>query len=35
MPLPTAPPGVRVVTLEIDGRDFSARDNDSIIEVCR
>jgi bidirectional [NiFe] hydrogenase diaphorase subunit len=35
MPLPAAPTSVRVVTLEIDGRDFSARENDSIIEVCR
>jgi len=35
MPLPSAPPGVRVVTLEIDGRDLSARESDSIIEVCR
>jgi bidirectional [NiFe] hydrogenase diaphorase subunit len=35
MALPTAPPGARVVTLEIDGRDLSARDSESIIEVCR
>jgi bidirectional [NiFe] hydrogenase diaphorase subunit len=35
MPLPSAPTGVRVVTLEIDGRELSARDSDSIIEVCR
>ncbi|MDZ7589340.1 MAG: bidirectional hydrogenase complex protein HoxU [Rubrivivax sp.] len=35
MALPTAPPGVHVVTLEIDGRDLSARDDESIIEVCR
>jgi len=35
MPLPSAPPSVRVVTLEIDGRDFSARESDSIIDVCR
>jgi len=35
MALPTTPPGARVVTLEIDGRDLSARDNESIIEVCR
>jgi len=35
MPLPSAPTGVRVVTLEIDGRAVSARDSESIIEVCR
>lgn len=35
MALPTAPPAARVVTLEIDGRDLSARDTESIIEVCR
>ena len=35
MPLPTAPPGVRVVTLEIDGVELSARGDDSILEVCR
>ena len=35
MPLPTAPPGVRVVTLEIDGVELSARADDSILEVCR
>jgi bidirectional [NiFe] hydrogenase diaphorase subunit len=35
MALPTAPSGSRVVTLEIDGRDLSARDSESIIEVCR
>ena len=35
MALPTAPPTVQVVTLEIDGRDLSARNDESIIEVCR
>jgi bidirectional [NiFe] hydrogenase diaphorase subunit len=35
MPLPSAPTGVRVVTLEIDGRALSARDSESVIEVCR
>ena len=35
MALPTAPPGTRVVTLVIDGRDLSAHDSESIIEVCR
>ena len=35
MALPTAPPPVQVVTLEIDGRDLSARSDESIIEVCR
>jgi bidirectional [NiFe] hydrogenase diaphorase subunit len=35
MPLPSAPPSQRVVTLEIDGRDFSARESDSIIDICR
>jgi bidirectional [NiFe] hydrogenase diaphorase subunit len=35
MPLPTATASVRVVTLEIDGRDYTARENESIIEVCR
>jgi bidirectional [NiFe] hydrogenase diaphorase subunit len=31
----TPPPGTRVVTLEIDGRDLSARENETLIEVCR
>jgi bidirectional [NiFe] hydrogenase diaphorase subunit len=35
MVLPTAPPGPHVVTLEIDGHGLSARDDESIIEVCR
>ncbi len=35
MPLPTTPPNVRVVTLNIDGRDLSAREDETIIEVCR
>ena len=35
MPLTTAPPGAHVVTLEIDGHHLSARDDESIIEVCR
>ncbi len=35
MALPTAPPGTHVVTLEIDGHHLSARDDESIIEVCR
>ena len=35
MALPTAPPTAQVVTLEIDGRDLSARNDESIIEVCR
>jgi bidirectional [NiFe] hydrogenase diaphorase subunit len=35
MALPTAPPPAQVVTLEIDGRDLSARSDESIIEVCR
>jgi bidirectional [NiFe] hydrogenase diaphorase subunit len=35
MPLPAKPPNVRVVTLNIDGRDLSAREDETIIEVCR
>jgi bidirectional [NiFe] hydrogenase diaphorase subunit len=35
MPLPVTPPNVRVVTLNIDGRDLSARADETIIEVCR
>ena len=33
--MPTAPPAARVVTLEIDGRDLSARDSESLLVVCR
>jgi bidirectional [NiFe] hydrogenase diaphorase subunit len=38
MPLPApipAQPNVRVVTLKIDGLDLSAREDETIIEVCR
>jgi bidirectional [NiFe] hydrogenase diaphorase subunit len=35
MPLPAKPPNVRVFTLNIDGRDLSAREDETIIEVCR
>jgi len=35
MPLPAPQPNVRVVTLSIDGKDLSAREDESIIEVCR
>jgi bidirectional [NiFe] hydrogenase diaphorase subunit len=35
MPIPVKPPNVRVVTLKIDGRDLSAREDETIIEVCR
>ncbi|UHD18227.1 bidirectional hydrogenase complex protein HoxU [Thiocapsa bogorovii] len=35
MPLPAKQPNVRVVTLNIDGRDLSAREDETIIEVCR
>lgn len=35
MPLPTATPGTRVVTLQVDDHDVTARENESIIEVCR
>jgi bidirectional [NiFe] hydrogenase diaphorase subunit len=35
MPLPAPPPNVRVVTLSIDGKDLSAREDETIIEVCR
>ncbi len=35
MPLPSATPGTRVVTLQVDERDVTARENESIIEVCR
>ncbi|MFB1485527.1 MULTISPECIES: bidirectional hydrogenase complex protein HoxU [unclassified Thiocapsa] len=35
MPPPAKQPNVRVVTLNIDGRDLSARGDETIIEVCR
>ncbi|RKT43505.1 bidirectional hydrogenase complex protein HoxU [Thiocapsa rosea] len=35
MPPPAKQPNVRVVTLTIDGRDLSAREDETIIEVCR
>jgi bidirectional [NiFe] hydrogenase diaphorase subunit len=35
MPLPAPQPNVRVVTLNIDGQDLSAREDETIIEVCR
>lgn len=35
MALPARAPTVRVVTLTIDGRDLSAREDETIIEVCR
>ncbi len=35
MPLPAPQPSVRVVTLKIDGQDLSAREDETIIEVCR
>lgn len=35
MPLPTPASTVRVVTLKIDGQDLSAREDETIIEVCR
>lgn len=35
MPLPTPQSSVRVVTLKIDGLDLSAREDETIIEVCR
>jgi bidirectional [NiFe] hydrogenase diaphorase subunit len=35
MPLPPPLPNVRVVTLRIDGHDLSAREDETIIEVCR
>jgi hypothetical protein len=35
MPLPAPQPSVRVVTLKIDGLDLSAREDETIIEVCR
>ncbi len=35
MPLSTARSNVRVVTLKIDGRDLSAREDETLLEVCR
>ena len=35
MPLPMSQPSTRVVTLKIDDRDLSAREDETIIEVCR
>ncbi|WP_296808010.1 bidirectional hydrogenase complex protein HoxU [Thiocapsa sp.] len=35
MPPPAKQSNVRVVTLNIDGRDLSAREDETIIEVCR
>jgi bidirectional [NiFe] hydrogenase diaphorase subunit len=35
MPPPANPASVRVVTLNIDGKDYSARADETIIEVCR
>lgn len=35
MPPATPQPNVRVVTLRIDGRDVSAREDETILEVCR
>ena len=35
MPRPTPQPNVRVVTLRIDDRDLSAREDETLIEVCR
>ncbi len=35
MPLPAPQPNVRVVTLRIDGVDLSAREDETLIEVCR
>ena len=35
MPPPATPASVRVVTLNIDGKDYSARADETIIEVCR
>lgn len=35
MPIIATPPSVRVVTLRIDGHDLSAREDETIIEVCR
>ncbi|MFW5839376.1 MAG: 2Fe-2S iron-sulfur cluster-binding protein, partial [Planctomycetota bacterium] len=35
MPIIATQPSVRVVTLRIDGQDLSAREDETIIEVCR
>lgn len=35
MPLPAPSASVRVVTFQIDGQDLSAREDESILEVCR
>jgi bidirectional [NiFe] hydrogenase diaphorase subunit len=35
MPPPANQPNIRVVTLNIDGQDLSAREDETIIEVCR
>ncbi|MBK1702358.1 bidirectional hydrogenase complex protein HoxU [Thiococcus pfennigii] len=35
MPIPAPPTNVRVVTFQIDGRDYSAREDETIIEVAR
>ncbi|MBK1650295.1 bidirectional hydrogenase complex protein HoxU [Rhabdochromatium marinum] len=35
MPLPKPQSNVHVVTLQIDGQDLSAREDETIIEVCR
>ncbi|QIK38265.1 bidirectional hydrogenase complex protein HoxU [Caldichromatium japonicum] len=35
MPLTAAQPNVRVVTLKIDNRDLSAREDETLLEVCR
>ena len=35
MPLPTPQTNVRVVTLNIDGQDLPAREDETILEVCR
>jgi bidirectional [NiFe] hydrogenase diaphorase subunit len=35
MPLPPPQATIRVVTLKIDGQDLSAREDETVIEVCR
>jgi bidirectional [NiFe] hydrogenase diaphorase subunit len=35
MPFSAAPPNMRAITLKIDDQDFSAREDETIIEVCR
>lgn len=35
MPLPAPQASVRVVTLQIDGQDLTAREDETVIEVCR